>query len=157
MNQINPYGAYARTDMYGRPLPQQIPPYLQYQMQPYAPIPQEPVQQPMTPATPQPQIACEIVGDYETVRAAKVGLDGQPKYYPLTDGTKIYRKQLMADGTSKIFEYALVTDSEPKQATAANSDLSNAIKAIDSKMEALTSRVDEFMNMWGGNENVSGS
>nr|DAH21127.1 MAG TPA: hypothetical protein [Caudoviricetes sp.]DAV24611.1 MAG TPA: hypothetical protein [Caudoviricetes sp.] len=148
MNQINPYGAYARTDIYGRPLPPQMPAYMQYQMQPYASMQQEPVQQ----SAPQPQIGCEIVGDYETVKAAQISLDGQPKYYPLSDGSAVYRKQLMADGTSKIFKYALVTDDAAKQAVSTDTALADAIKSVDTKIDTLSKRVDEIMSMWGGND-----
>ena len=37
---------------------------------------------------------------------------GNPVYYPKTDGTEIYRKQLQSDGRSRIFVYRLANPDE---------------------------------------------
>lgn len=48
-------------------------------------------------------------------------MSGNPVYYPKTDGSEIYRKQLQADGRSRIFVYRLINpdqqqvQDEPKQ------------------------------------------
>ena len=47
-----------------------------------------------------------------------VDMSGSSVYYPKTDGTEIYKKQLQADGRSRIFVYRLVNPDEqqpPKQ------------------------------------------
>jgi hypothetical protein len=81
-------------------------PYGQMQMQ-------QPVQQ-----IPQvPMIQGQMVDGIDTVKAKDVDMSGNPVYYPKTDGTEIYRKQLQSDGRSRIFVYRLVNSDEqqPKQ------------------------------------------
>ena len=85
---------------------QQIMPYGQMQMQ-------QPIQQ-------VPQIAMlqgQMVDGIDTVKAKDVDMSGNPVYYPKTDGTEIYKKQLQADGRSRIFVYRLLNPDEqqPKQ------------------------------------------
>lgn len=85
---------------------QQTMPYGQMQMQ-------QPIQQ-------VPQIAMlqgQMVDGIDTVKAKDVDMSGSPVYYPKTDGTEIYKKQLQADGKSRIFVYRLVNPEEqqPKQ------------------------------------------
>lgn len=86
---------------------QQVMPYGQMQMQ-------QPMQQ-------VPQIAMlqgQMVDGIDTVKAKDVDMSGSPVYYPKTDGTEIYKKQLQADGRSRIFVYRLVNPDEqqlPKQ------------------------------------------
>ena len=80
---------------------QQVMPYGQMQMQ-------QPIQQ-------VPQIAMlqgQMVDGIDTVKAKDVDMSGNPVYYPKTDGTEIYRKQLQSDGRSRIFVYRLVNPDE---------------------------------------------
>ena len=85
---------------------QQTMPYGQMQMQ-------QPIQQ-------VPQIAMlqgQMVDGIDTVKAKDVDMSGNPVYYPKTDGTEIYKKQLQADGKSRIFVYRIINPEEqqPKQ------------------------------------------
>ena len=85
---------------------QQAIPYGQAQMQ-------QPIQQ-------IPQIAMlqgQMVDGIDTVKAKDVDMSGNPVYYPKTDGTEIYKKQLQADGKSRIFVYRIINPEEqqPKQ------------------------------------------
>lgn len=83
---------------------QQTMPYGQAQMQP-------PMQQ-------LPQISMlqgQMVDGIDTVKAKDVDMSGNPVYYPKTDGTEIYKKQLQADGRSRIFVYRLSNPDEQQQ------------------------------------------
>lgn len=83
---------------------QQVMPYGQMQMQ-------QPIQQ-------VPQIAMlqgQMVDGIDTVKAKDVDMSGNPVYYPKTDGTEIYKKQLQADGRSRIFVYRLLNPDEQQQ------------------------------------------
>ena len=53
----------------------------------------------------------------DTANAKHVDMPGNPFYYPKTDGTEIYRKQLQSDGRSRILVYRLANPDEqqPKQ------------------------------------------
>lgn len=140
-NQFNPYNPYG----------------LQPQAAPQAPVSPVPMQRSPQPVMPPAQqappsaLSCEIVGDFETVKAAQLDMTGQPKYYPLSDGTTIYRKQLMADGTSKIFTYTLA--SEPKEnAISEGSDakVMEELVSINDKLAALATQVQQINQLWGG-------
>lgn len=79
-------------------------PYGQAQMQ-------QPIQQ-------VPQITMlqgQMVDGIDTVKAKDVDMSGNPVYYPKTDGTEIYKKQLQADGRSRIFVYRLLNPDEQQQ------------------------------------------
>ena len=64
-----------------------------------------------------PMIQGQMVDGVDTVKAKDVDMSGNPVYYPKTDGTEIYKKQLQSDGRSRIFVYRLVNPDEqqPKQ------------------------------------------
>ena len=54
----------------------------------------------------------------DTVKAKDVDMSGNPVYYPKTDGTEIYKKQLQSDGRSRIFVYRLINPEEQQQPKA---------------------------------------
>lgn len=78
-------------------------PYGQIQMQQLQPVPQSPMLQ------------GQMVDGIDTVKAKDVDMSGNPVYYPKTDGTEIYKKQLQADGRSRIFVYRLLNPDEQQQ------------------------------------------
>lgn len=103
---------------------QQIQPYqdrlaqLQNSYQQTMPYGQAQIQQPM-PQVPQiPMLQGQMVDGIDTVKAKDVDMSGNPVYYPKTDGTEIYRKQLQADGRSRIFVYRLINPEEQQQPKA---------------------------------------
>lgn len=75
------------------------------------------MQQPVQQIPQVPMIQGQMVDGIDTVKAKDVDMSGNPVYYPKTDGTEIYRKQLQSDGRSRIFVYRLVNSDEqqPKQ------------------------------------------
>ena len=83
---------------------QQTMPYGQMQMQ-------QSVQQ----MTQIPVLQGQMVDGIDTVKAKDVDMSGNPVYYPKTDGTEIYKKQLQADGRSRIFVYRLLNPDEQQQ------------------------------------------
>ena len=103
---------------------QQIQPYqdrlaqLQNSYQQAMPYGQAQIQQQM-PQVPQiPMLQGQMVDGIDTVKAKDVDMSGNPVYYPKTDGTEIYRKQLQADGRSRIFVYRLINPEEQQQPKA---------------------------------------
>lgn len=103
---------------------QQIQPYqdrlaqLQNSYQQAMPYGQAQIQQPIQqmPQMPQiPMLQGQMVDGIDTVKAKDVDMSGNPVYYPKTDGTEIYRKQLQADGRSRIFVYRLINPEEQQQ------------------------------------------
>lgn len=118
MQYVNPY--------FAQPF-QQIQPYqdrlaqLQNSYQQAMPYGQAQIQQPIQqmPQVPQiPMLQGQMVDGIDTVKAKDVDMSGNPVYYPKTDGTEIYRKQLQADGRSRIFVYRLINPEEQQQPKA---------------------------------------
>lgn len=103
----------------------QIQPYqdrlaqLQSNYQQTMPYGQMQMQQPIQQMSQVPMIQGQMVDGIDTVKAKDVDMAGNPVYYPKTDGTEIYRKQLQADGRSRIFVYRLI-DNEQQQPKAEN-------------------------------------
>lgn len=72
---------------------------LQNSYQQAMPYGQTQIQQPM-PQVPQiPMLQGQMVDGIDTVKAKDVDMSGNPVYYPKTDGTEIYRKQLQAENS----------------------------------------------------------
>ena len=99
-------------------------PYQQPQIQPYQDrlaqlqsnyqqvMPYAQMQQPVQQMQQMPMLQGQMVDGIDTVKAKDVDMSGNPVYYPKTDGTEIYRKQLQADGRSRIFVYRLADDEQ---------------------------------------------
>ena len=87
------------------------------QVMPYVGQVQQPVpQMAQIPQMPQiPGLPGQMVDGIDTVKAKDVDMTGNPVYYPKTDGTEIYKKQLQADGRSRIFVYRLLNPDEQQQ------------------------------------------
>ena len=62
----------------------------------------------------QPSLNGEIVDSIDVVRAKNVDMSGNPTFYPKSDMTEIYTKQLQSDGTSCIVTYRAVQPEESK-------------------------------------------
>ena len=113
---------------------QQEMPYGQMQMQQLQPVPQSPMLQ------------GQMVDGIDTVKAKDVDMSGNPVYYPKTDGTEVYRKQLQADGRSKIFVYRLVNpEAEQQQEEPKQVDL---VAMINQLRNDVCSEISEIKNMF---------
>ncbi len=55
------------------------------------------------------------VDNVDVVKATEIPLDGSISYFPLIDGTAIFTKQLMQDGTSRINIYKPVQMEEKEE------------------------------------------
>ena len=82
------------------------------------PYGQTQIQQPM-PQVPQiPMLQGQMVDGIDTVKAKDVDMSGNPVYYPKTDGTEIYSKQIQAEGRSRYFVNRLIYPEEQQQPKA---------------------------------------
>ena len=132
---------------------QQIQPYqdrlaqLQNNYQQAMPYGQAQIQQPIQqiPQVPQiPMLQGQMVDGIDTVKAKDVDMSGNPVYYPKTDGTEVYRKQLQADGRSRIFTYRLVNEGEQPENNNANQvDIVSLIKQL--RDDAEISEIKELL------------
>ena len=111
------------------------------QVMPYGQV-QQPVQQ--IPQT--PMLLGQMVDGIDTVKAKDVDMSGNPVYYPKTDGTEIYRKQLQADGRSKIFVYRLSNPDEQQQEEPKQVDLVAMINQLRSDVCAEISGIKDLLS-----------
>lgn len=109
--------------------PQPLNPYPQTPVQPYQdrlaqlqnnyqqtiPYGQAQIQQPVQQMPQAMGLPGQMVDGIDTVKAKDVDMTGNPVYYPKTDGTEIYKKQLQADGKSRIFVYRIMNPDEQQQ------------------------------------------
>ncbi len=99
----------------------QIQPYqdrlaqLQNNYQQAMPYGQMQMQQSVQQMQQMPMLQGQMVDGIDTVKAKDVDMSGNPVYYPKTDGTEIYKKQLQADGKSRIFVYRIANPDEQQQ------------------------------------------
>lgn len=104
---------------------------------------QQPIQQ-------VPQIAMlqgQMVDGIDTVKAKDVDMSGNPVYYPKTDGTEIYKKQLQADGRSRIFVYRLLNPDEQQQPKQEEKQID--IEAMFNQLRNdVCSEISEIKNMF---------
>ena len=113
---------------------QQAMPYGQMQMQQLQPVPQSPMLQ------------GQMVDGIDTVKAKDVDMSGNPVYYPKTDGTEVYRKQLQADGRSRIFTYRLVNEGEQPETNNTNQvDIVSLINQLRDDVHAEISEIKELL------------
>ena len=134
---------------------QQIQPYqdrlaqLQNSYQQAMPYGQAQIQQPIQQMPQVPQIHMlqgQMVDGIDTVKAKDVDMSGNPVYYPKTDGTEIYRKQLQADGRSRIFTYRLVNEGEQPESNNTNQvDIVSLINQLRDDVHAEISEIKELL------------
>ena len=134
---------------------QQIQPYqdrlaqLQNSYQQAIPYGQAQLQQPIQqmPQVPQiPMLQGQMVDGIDTVKAKDVDMSGNPVYYPKTDGTEVYRKQLQADGRSRIFTYRLVNEGEQPETNNENQvDIVSLINQLRDDVRAEISEIKELL------------
>lgn len=98
------YPYYPQQPMMSNPYGQ-IQPYqdrlaqLQNNYQQAMPYGQMQMQQPVQQMQQMPMLQGQMVDGIDTVKAKDVDMSGNPVYYPKTDGTEIYKKQLQAENS----------------------------------------------------------
>ena len=104
MYQAMPYNQFYGPQF--QPQMQRMQPQPQPQMQPEIQFNQQPMYR--QPAG----LQGKSVDNVEVVKATDIPLDGSISYFPLTDGSAIVTKRLMADGTSKTVVFKPVNESK---------------------------------------------
>lgn len=86
------------------------------------------------------------IDSIESAKVVEFPLDGSTSYYPLTDGSAIVTKKLLADGTSKTTIYKPIDEENievPKYVTP--DELKKAIDDIDlSVIDKLEDKIDDL-------------
>lgn len=161
MNPYNPYYFHTQNYMNTQsnrmnPIEQQYQPY----QNPY--IPNITNNQPMMNNN-QVYLQGRMVESREVVTVIDAPLDGSVIYFPQTDGTAIYTKQLQRDGTSKTVVYKLVDDNnstpQTKQEEFVSKEDINKIyseikTSLEEKINMLVKKIDELAISMPNKENL---
>lgn len=109
----NPY--YFQNNPYNQQMYNPMSPYHDRLAQLQAQYGQQPPYNQMTQQAQTVGLNGEIVDSLDVVKAKNVDMSGNVTFYPKSDMTEIYTKQLQADGTSRIVTYKAVQPEEQKQ------------------------------------------
>ena len=108
---INP-NYFAQYPQYFQPQPQTNP-YMQ-RMENLQQFQQALQPQPTVQVT-QYQPMGKVVDSVDVVKATDIPMDGNAYYFPKADGTEVYMKRWLANGTTEITAYKPISDKENKQ------------------------------------------
>lgn len=99
----------------------------------------------------------KAVDSLDVVKATDVPLDGSITYFPKTDGTAIYTKQLQKDGTSKLTIYEVKEDTKEENSSKNDirllqkediekiyKDISNVKISLEENMNILFDKFEDF-------------
>lgn len=85
----------------------------------------------------------KVVDSIEAVKVTDIPMDGNLYYFPKADGTEVYAKKWLPNGTTEIDRYVKAIETEEKEEVKPfdfelmQSDLVERLNAIDGKMEKL--------------------
>lgn len=107
----------------------------------YQPYPFNPYQQSQPSIAPpqQPMLYGKIVDSYETAKSQDVPI-GQSGIYPKADGTAIYLKQWLSDGSTKTSEFKRVEEKDAND----KEDLLTKLDEIHKHVSQLEKKIDSI-------------
>lgn len=87
--------------MYQNPTPQQMFNPMFQQPQPQMQIPQQQLQQPQIPQQQNISLPGKVVESIDMMKTMDIPMDGNMYYFPKADGTEIYTKRWLQNGTTE--------------------------------------------------------
>ena len=107
---------------------------------------QQSLQQPMLPTqmsgTNQMSALGKMVDSIDVVKATDIPMDGNTYYFPKADGTEVYCKQWLQNGTTRILTFKPVFEDNPNNLSSDTEKLK--IGLSDDVTEAFMKRFDEL-------------
>ena len=108
---------------------------------------QQNLQQPMMPAqmsgtNQQMSVTGKVVDSIDVVKATDVPMDGNMYYFPKADGTEIFGKQWLQNGTTRILTFKPVFEDNPDNVSSDAEKLK--ISLSDDVTEVFMKRFDEL-------------
>ena len=115
---------------------------------------QQSLQQPLVPTqmsgANQVTALGKIVDSIDVVRATDIPMDGNAYYFPKADGTEIYCKQWLQNGTTRILTFKPVSEDNPNNLSSDTEKLKISIsdeftEAFMKRFDELEKRIDDLM------------
>lgn len=96
-----------------------------------------------------PMLGGKIVDSLEAVKATDIPIDGNMYYFPKADGSEVYSKRWLPNGTTQILTYKAVLDNDMSNSVA--TDIKNAtnfnielLDTINSKFDILSEKIEKL-------------
>ena len=108
---------------------------------------QQSLQQPVSQA--QMSAMGKIVDSIDVVKATDIPMDGNAYYFPKADGTEVYCKQWLQNGTTRILTFKPVLEDNPNNVSSDTEklkfDLSDeATDTLMKRFDDIEKRLDDF-------------
>ena len=109
---------------------------------------QQSLQQPVSQA--QMSAIGKIVDSIDVVKATDIPMDGNSYYFPKADGTEVYCKQWLQNGTTRILTFKPVFEDNPNNLSSDTEKLKISIsdevtEAFMKRFDELEKRIDDLM------------
>lgn len=110
----------------------------------YNPQPQMPQQIPQMQQMQQNIPNVKIVDSIEMVKFTDIPMDGNSYYFPKADGTEIYSKRWLSNGSTEINVYKRVVESDKEEVQEPKFDFNLMESNIMGKLEAMDEKLNKF-------------
>ena len=120
------------------------------QLQQYQQSLQQPIVPTQTPVSNQMSTLGKMVDSIDVVKATDIPMDGNAYYFPKADGTEVYCKQWLQNGTTRILTFKPVFEDNPNNLSSDTEKLkiglSDEVTEIFMKrFDELEKRIDDLM------------
>ena len=112
------------------------------QLQQYQQSLQQPMVPTQTPVSNQMSALGKMVDSIDVVKATDIPMDGNSYYFPKADGTEVYCKQWLQNGTTRILTFKPVSEDNPSNLSSDTEKLK--IGLSDEVTEVFMKRFDEL-------------
>ena len=120
------------------------------QLQQYQQSLQQPIVPTQTPVSNQMSALGKMVDSIDVVKATDIPMDGNAYYFPKADGTEVYCKQWLQNGTTRILTFKPVFDDNPNNLSSDTEKLKISISdevtdVFMKRFDELEKRIDDLM------------
>ena len=112
------------------------------QLQQYQQSLQQPIVPTQTPVSNQMSALGKMVDSIDVVKATDIPMDGNTYYFPKADGTEVYCKQWLQNGTTRILTFKPVFEDNPNNLSPDTEKLK--ISLSDEVTDVFMKRFDEL-------------
>ena len=139
---------YPQMNNYGHMMPN---PYMDRmaQLQQYQQNLQQPIVPAQTPVSNQMSALGKMVDSIDVVKATDIPMDGNAYYFPKADGTEVYCKQWLQNGTTRILTFKPVFEDNPNNLSSDTEKLKISLSdevtdVFMKRFDDIEKRLDEF-------------
>lgn len=120
------------------------------QLQQYQQSLQQPIVPTQTPVSNQMTALGKMVDSIDVVKATDIPMDGNAYYFPKADGTEVYCKQWLQNGTTRILTFKPVLEDNPNNLSSDEEKLKISLSdevtdVFMKRFDELEKRIDDLM------------